>query len=147
MKQANALLLYYAMKQQQLLKAMTSSFAGLPRPQPSADEDGKVRMTETRVYIGLNDSETSQQKYDTGKYLDTLKEVCRGYHTAFSVDIEEGGYYHEDGEYVEETSLILVLINADRDTVQKIAGDLRSFFHQESVLVTESVVTGCFITE
>lgn len=110
-----------------------------------ADEDGRVQMTETRIYVGLNDSETKKQKFETGKYLGLLKNVCRSYHVAFSLDVEEGGYFHDDGEYTEETSLVLILIDADRDVVREIAKDLCTFFHQESVLVTEDRIEGRFI--
>ena len=76
-----------------------------------------------------------------------MKNVCRNYHVAFSVDIEQGGYFHDDGEYTEETSLVLVLVNPDRNTVKEIAKDLCTFFHQESVLVTEDHIEGYFITQ
>ena len=92
-------------------------------------------------------SSKDKQQYETKKYLDVLKDVCRSYKVAFSVDIEEGGYYHEDGEYTEETSLVLVLIDADDDIVKKIAVDLRRLFNQESVLVTKNRVGGCFIVD
>ena len=104
-----------------------------------------VQMMETRIYVGLNNAETKEQKFETEKYLNILKDVCRNYHVAFSVDIEEGGYYHEDGNYTEENSFVLVLIDADRNTVQEIAKDLCTFFRQESVLVTENRVDGYFI--
>lgn len=116
-----------------------------PHPFPNPDGDGNAKMTEYRIYIGLNDAETREQKFGTERYLQTLKDVCRNYKAAFSVDIEEGGYYHEDGEYTEETSLVLVLINIGRDKVQGIAKDLCTLFHQESVLVTEDVIEGQFI--
>ena len=118
-----------------------------PDPLSTADEGGKVQMTETRIYVGLNDAETKKQKFETDKYLGILKNICQGYHVAFSVDIEEGGYFHEDGEYTEETSLVLILIDADRDIVQEIAKDLCAFFHQESVLVTEDQIEGRFVHE
>ena len=86
-----------------------------------------------------------EQLYETQTYLDVLKDVCRSYHAAFSVDVEEGGYYHEDGEYTEETSLVLILIDAERDTVQKIAQELRTRFHQESVLITEDHIKAYFV--
>ena len=111
-----------------------------------SDPDEPLRMTESRIYIGLNDAETKSQKFDTGKYLGILKNVCQSYHVAFSVDIAEGGYYHEDGEYTEETSLILQLINTEKSIVQEIAKDLCAFFHQESVLVTENLISGHFIS-
>ena len=104
----------------------------------------KLRMTETRIHIGLNDAQTKEQIYETDMYMNVLKYVCRNYHVAFSVNIENGGYFHDDGEYTEETSFVLVLINADRKVVNEIAKDLCSFFHQESVLVTKNRMTGYF---
>ncbi|MBR0413709.1 MAG: hypothetical protein IJI67_01395 [Clostridia bacterium] len=112
-------------------------------PKPADDE--KLQMTETKIYIGLNDSQTKEQKYTTEKYMSVLKNVCRNYHVAFSVDIEEGGYFHDDGEYTEETSFVLVLIDAQKKVVKEIAKDLCVFFHQESVLVTEEKINGFFI--
>ena len=61
------------------------------------------------------------------------------------MDLEEGGNYHEDGQYTEENSFVLVLIDADSNIVQEIARDLCTFFRQESVLVTENRVDGYFI--
>ena len=112
----------------------------------TSPESEKLHMTETRIYIGLNDSQTKEQKHETEKYMSVLKNVCRSYHVAFSVDIEHGGYYHDDGEYTEETSFILVLINADQKVINEIAKDLCTFFHQESVLVTQNRIDGYFIS-
>lgn len=105
----------------------------------------EARMTETRIYVGLNDAETKEQLMSTEAYMEQLKEVCRSHQVAFSVDVEEGGYYHEDGQYTEETSFVLVLIDVGKDSVQAIAKDLCARFHQESVLVTENVLCGNFI--
>ncbi len=105
----------------------------------------KAQMTETRIYVGLNDLETKEQKFSTEKFQGILKKICRNYHVAFSLDIEEGGYFHEDGTYTEETSLVLIMIEADPNVVQEIAKDLCTFFHQESVLVTEDTITGYFV--
>ena len=111
---------------------------------PAAGE--KLQMVETRIYIGLNDAQTKEQIHETEKYMSVLKHVCQSYHVAFSVDIENGGYFHDNGEYTEETSFILTLINADKKVVNEIAKDLCSFFHQESVLVTENRIDGYFVS-
>ena len=37
--------------------------------------------------------------------------------------------------------------DADRDVVRRIARELRTAFHQESVLVTEDRISGCFLGE
>lgn len=105
----------------------------------------KLQMVENRIYIGLNDAQTKEQIHETEKYMSVLKHVCQNYQVAFSVDIENGGYFHDNGEFTEETSFILTLINADKKVVNEIAKDLCSFFHQESVLVTENRIDGYFV--
>ena len=102
-------------------------------------------MTETRIYIGLNDSETLDQKFETAKYVSVLKNVCRSYKVAFSV--ANGGYMHEGGRYTHETSRVLSLIDADPAVVGEIAKDLCAFFNQESVLVTENEIKAYFVNE
>ena len=104
-------------------------------------------MIETKIYVGLNDSVTKTQIFETEKYISILRNVCFAYHTPFSFDVEEGGYIHENGEYTRETSLILSLIDADRKTVNEIAKDLCVFFHQESVMITDNLVRTYFISE
>lgn len=91
---------------------------------------------ETRIYVGLNDSETRKQKYTVSTYAAVLKQVCYHYHVPFSFTMEQGGYFHEDGEFVQENTLVLTLIGIDEKTTVKIAEDLCTLFHQESVLVT-----------
>ncbi len=56
-------------------------------------------MIETKIYVGLNDSETKTQRLETEKYVSTLKNVCRSYRVAFSFVVEQGGYLHENGSY------------------------------------------------
>ena len=136
------------MYQMQTLDSNVRSFAGeRSETSPENERINRARMVETRIYVGLNDADTKVQKHDTQKYIRILKNVCRSYHVAFSMDIEEGGYFHDDGEYTEETSLVLVLVNPDRNTVKEIAKDLCTFFHQESVLVTEGHIEGYFIRQ
>ena len=111
-----------------------------------AGTDNSVQLAETRLYIGLNDGETKKQEHDTEHYLSGVKEICFKYKVPFSIGTEKGGYYHEDGEYVEEETLVLTLIEAEKDTVEKIANDIRVLFNQESVLIVEDIVKGRYIT-
>jgi len=104
-------------------------------------------MNETKIYVGLNDSESMKQEHETEKYVKILKNVCYNYHVAFSFSVVQGGYFHEDGEYTQETTLVLTLIDTDNETVNEIAKDLCVFFHQESVMITESKVRAYFINE
>ena len=104
-------------------------------------------MKETKIYVGLNDSESREQIFGTEKYIKILKDVCFSYNTPFSFDVVEGGYIHQDGEYTRETTLVLTLIGAAEGTVDEIAKDLCAFFNQESVMVTEQEVSTRFISE
>ncbi|MBE6720717.1 MAG: DUF3574 domain-containing protein [Ruminococcaceae bacterium] len=102
---------------------------------------------QTTIYVGLNDAETGVQKFDTAKYVSILKNVCYNFGVAFSVHRIEGGYFHENGTYVEETTLALLLMDTPEDKVIEIAKDLCAFFHQESVMVTSSPCSVVFVKE
>ena len=104
-------------------------------------------MTESKIYVGLNDADTKEQRFELDKYKSILTQVCRSYHTGFSVSVSEGGYFHENGEFTRENTLVLTLIDAEKTLVDEIARDLCVFFHQESVLVTEDRVQAYYIEE
>ena len=104
-------------------------------------------MIETKIYVGLNDSATQSQEYDTIKYVKILKNVCSNYHVPFSVSLAQGGYMHENGQYTEELTLVLSFIDVPNETIDEIAKDLCVFFHQESVMITEEKIRAYFIRE
>ena len=54
---------------------------------------------------------------------------------------------HENGEYTQEVTLVISLIDVPKDTVSEIAKDLCIFFHQESVLITEDRIRAYFIND
>ncbi len=103
-------------------------------------------MVEAKIYVGLNDAFTREQRFDASRYVTTLRRVCKNYHVAFSFEVTGGGYFHEDGTYVDENNLVLTLIDVDPSTVREIAEDLRAFFVQESVMITWDRVEAEFIT-
>ncbi|MBO7459681.1 MAG: hypothetical protein J6T53_02065 [Bacteroidales bacterium] len=104
-------------------------------------------MIETKIYVGLNDATTKQQKHNTETYIGIMKYVCKSHHVPFSFSVTEGGYFHENGDYTQEQTLVLSLIDADKQIAEAIAKDLCAFFHQESVMVTESVINVSFIKD
>lgn len=104
-------------------------------------------MIESKIYIGLNDLTTNTQLFESEKYIRVLRNVCYSYRVPFSFSVQEGGYIYENGEYARENSLILTLIGVEKAVVQDIAKDLCAFFHQESVLVTESSIQAYFVRE
>jgi len=108
---------------------------------------GALNMVESKIYIGLNDLSTNTQLFENEKYIRVLRNVCYSYKVPFSFQVQEGGYIYESGEYARETSLVLTLIDVDKAVVKDIAKDLCAFFHQESVLVTESHLQAHFVRE
>ena len=104
-------------------------------------------MIETKIYVGLNDSQTLKQERETEQYISVLKSVCRSYRVPFSFILEHGGYMHENGQYTQEQTLVISLIDVPAEIMQEIAKDLCVFFNQESVMITENRVKVCFISE
>ncbi|MBP3217429.1 MAG: hypothetical protein J6M46_03555 [Lachnospiraceae bacterium] len=97
-------------------------------------------MLEARIYVGLRDRDSHEQSFDTERYKSILKEVCKNYRTPFSLQVIEGGYFHDDGSWVDENTLLITLIGTPRRVVYEIAKDVCMFFHQESVMITASQV-------
>ena len=105
------------------------------------------QSTQATMNVGLNDRYTGAQKYSTEKYLSILKKVCYSYHVAFSVQVINGGFFHEDGRFVEESTLSLTLADVPEQTILEIAKDLCVFFNQESVMVTFAPAIVLFVQE
>ena len=101
-----------------------------------ADQSNGATLEETKVYIGLNDMETKEQKFETEQYVSILKKICQAYSVPFSFNVIEGGYMHDDGEYTEEKAIELTFIDVPQDTIDEVAKEACILFHQESVLVT-----------
>ena len=104
-------------------------------------------MTEITLSVGLNDAATKRQEYQTETYVNVMKHVCQSYHVPFSYIVSDGGYFHENGDFTQEKTLVICLIDPEKGVVDAIARDLCAFFHQESVLITESKVRAYFIKE
>ena len=104
-------------------------------------------MIEITISVGLNDATTKHQKYQTEKYVDIMKFVCQNYHVPFSFIVSDGGYFHENGDYVQEKTLVLCFLDPEEGVVDVIARDLCTFFHQESVLITENKIRAYYIKE
>ena len=104
-------------------------------------------MLEARIYVGLRDKDSHEQRYDTEKYKSLLKEVCKNYQTPFSVQVIEGGYFHDDGSWVDENTLLITLIGTPENIVHEIAKDVCTFFRQESVMITSNPVHSFSVRE
>ena len=104
-------------------------------------------MTETKIYVGLNDAATKQQEHLTELYVKVMKHVCQSFHVSFSFVVTEGGYFHENGDYVQEKTLVLSLIDPEAGVAENITKELCAFFHQESVLITQNQMSAYYVKE
>jgi len=104
-------------------------------------------MIEVKIYVGMSDKHSMAQTLDDDTYISVLKRVCQHYHVSFSFTLSNGGHFMDDGEYVEEQSLILSLIDVDESTLDEIAKDLCVFFNQESVLITKNAIHSYYVRE
>ena len=104
-------------------------------------------MTETKIYVGLNDATTTHQVHLTELYVKVMKHVCQSYRVSFSFVVTEGGYFHENGNYVQEKTLVLSLIDSESGVAENIAKELCAFFHQESVMITENMISAYYVKD
>ena len=70
--------------------------------QVSGNAPGGISMPvmESQIFIGLNDSETKQQKLSTDRYAAILKEVCKDFGVPFSFNVIDGGYKTETANFL-----------------------------------------------
>lgn len=92
------------------------------------------------IYVGLNDGDTYEQKYETRRFEEVLYFVCKNYKASFSIAHLSGGYFHENGQFVAENSMQITLIGGSEKMVNEISEDICTFFNQESVLVIHDEV-------
>ena len=104
-------------------------------------------MKETKIYVGLNDSVTLTQLFEDEKYISILKRVCSYYHVPFSFSMQRGGYYNSSGEFTQENTLVITMIDVAKKVVNEIAKDLCVFFNQESVMITYGLIMKKFVKE
>ena len=97
-------------------------------------------MIESRIYVGLCDRDRHEQIHDTETYKEALKNICRNHKSPFSLQVIEGGYFHNDGSWVDENTLLITLIGTPQMVVYKIAKEVCTAFHQESVMITSNAV-------
>lgn len=99
------------------------------------------------ISVGFLDKDERIQKIQTEKIVRLVANCCKAYSMAFSSYIQDGGYIHDDGEYVLEKSVCIVFIDPDVKLVEEVAKDLCAFMNQESVMVTVEEVDCFYISE
>lgn len=87
------------------------------------------------IWIGLKDADANAQLHSTDKYVGIVDYLCRSNDICFSMHIARGGCRKENGRFVIENSLNIILMGAQQSVVDKLAEELCALFGQECVLV------------
>lgn len=108
----------------------------------------KITRTDVyHIYVGLNDAETEIQMHETKKYAEVVDYVCRNNGICYTLHTARGGYQMENGDFVNENSLDVILMGAKEETVDELASELCALFGQESVLVLHDTAEMYFLSE
>lgn len=98
------------------------------------------------LYLGLNDKDERVQKFRTERIMELAANCCKGYGLPFSSYAQEGGYVDQDGNYVREKSIALMLIDPSEALLEELSCDLCAFLNQESVMLTIEDIECRFIS-
>lgn len=110
--------------------------------------DSNIKEVERyTINIGLNDSESYEQKIETERILQLVSNCCKVYGMSYSCMLQAGGYIDDSGQFTSENSLALSFIDGDSYKVNEIAKDLCCFINQESVLVTVDKIKRYYVQE
>ncbi len=92
------------------------------------------------IYVGLNDGDSRRQEFETERLKRVLYNVCKNYSVSFSVADMAGGYFLDNGQFIQENSMQISLIGSTREITEEISADICAFFNQESVLIVHDEV-------
>ena len=96
--------------------------------------------TEFVIYIGCNDSQVQGEIVSREELQELVVSFFERYHIDFSLMRADGGYLHENGEFVMEDSLCINIIGDYDLEITELARSLSMYMNQENVLVVRKAV-------
>jgi hypothetical protein len=101
-------------------------------------------MTKHILTIGLNDKDTKLQKFDIITSYKLVEAVLKQHTDGYTIYETRGGYKHDDGTFVTETSLRVELLFTDTNTIKLIANAIKSplCLNQESIAYEKITTKG-----
>ena len=92
------------------------------------------------ILIGLNDKDLMKQLMSTGAFVEIISNICEQNKIGFSVKKMQGGYIMQNGKYIKEESLHLIINGITQEQALHIADRIKQSFNQECVIVTKELV-------
>lgn len=100
------------------------------------------------ISLGMNDSITYEPKAGIEQAIRIVNNCLKAYEVAFSSNVVSGGYIHENGKYILEQSVQIIIIDPpSEDIINEVSKDLCVFFNQECIFVTCDNVECFYVTE
>lgn len=92
-------------------------------------------MTNTKhiLTIGLNDKDTYTQKFDTISAYKLIENILKPRTNGYTMYETHGGYQHENGTFISETSIRVELMFISEIQVLIIADLIKQQLNQESI--------------
>jgi hypothetical protein len=90
-------------------------------------------MTKHILTIGLNDKDTYTQKFDTITAYKMIENVLKTRTNGYTMYETHGGYTHDNGTYITETSIRIELMFISQTQVLIIADQIKQQLNQEAI--------------
>jgi len=97
-------------------------------------------MTKTTIYVGLCDKDTKEQEISTLNAYKVASNIFTSTTGGATIYEGVGVYTHDNGDVVQEATLICIVYGSETETILKAADQLKVALNQESVVIetTES---------
>lgn len=90
--------------------------------------------------IGLNDKDTKIQKYDIITSYKLVEDILKQYTDGYTIYEAKGGYKHDDGYFVQENSLVVMLLFVNEMLVRVVCNKIKEVLNQESIAVCKETI-------
>lgn len=90
-------------------------------------------MTKHILTIGLNDKDTKKQELPTTTIHEIIKTILQEYTDGYTIYNTDGGYKHDDGTFINESSIRVELLFTPEMVVLLVANKIKQQLNQESI--------------
>ena len=90
-----------------------------------------------RVFIGLNDSKSHKQEISDDTAMEIVKSYCYDHFEGATVSHGYGLYKHNNGDKVQESTIIVELFYLSDKDVQDFVNHVKYMLNQESIAVVK----------
>lgn len=95
--------------------------------------------------IGLNDKDTKKQTITTENAKRIIAKAVYKYCSGGTVTTAKGIYTHENGEKVQENTIVVYMYGEPLENVENLANYLKKALNQESIAIEIQTIKSAFI--